>query len=174
MTKKGQYLGGIRTVEDVRRRCRENRENGCWHWPGSNSDGTPTARINGSCVSLRRWVLRQTKPLQTGVTFVVPKCGNQTCVAPAHAVSKRGDQYMRWLNDSGAINTPAQKQKVKEAVRTRKLTKLTPAKAVACAGRIRAQEDPKEVAKSLGIAVHHALKVARGECWAEYVKGIFP
>jgi len=168
----GQYLGGIRTLQCIERRCRVDAETGCWHWLGSTvAEGTPTARIDGKCQSVRRWALSRTRKLQTGRVFVVPKCGHQTCVAPDHAASLRGGAYMRWLNEIGATNTPAQKQRVKDASRARKvIVKLTPAKAVELAQRIHAGEDRATVAASYGVSTVHANKVALGWHWGEYVR----
>ncbi len=168
MTVKGQYLGGIRTIDDVRLRCFVDAD-GCWHWRGATTDGTPIARIGGKCVTVRRWAAQQTRPLQSGFVFLVAKCGHTDCVSPRCAISKRGPDYMRWLNAQGAVNTASQKKRVADSVRARAITKLNPAKAIEVARRVRAGEDRGHVAAQLGITRGHASKVARGESWAEFV-----
>jgi hypothetical protein len=164
---KGQHIGGIRTVEDVRQRCYVDAE-GCWRWRGACKEhGTPQATVLGRRVSVRRWVLEQTKPMQTGRVFVVARCGNHDCVAPRCVVSKRGDQYMRWLVEQGRLGTPKHRLAITKA--SRKKAKLSPTKAAEIARRIHAGEDRGEVAAAYGISRGHANKVARAENWAEFV-----
>lgn len=40
-TKPGDYLGGIRSVEDLRQRCWVDDQTGCWHWRLFTHDGRP-------------------------------------------------------------------------------------------------------------------------------------
>lgn len=39
MFPKGTYLGGIRTLEDLRVRCSIDPDTGCWQWKGAMNDG---------------------------------------------------------------------------------------------------------------------------------------
>lgn len=164
--RKGQCIGGIRTVEDVRQRCYVAPD-GCWHWRGYVTSCTPLATINGKPVSVRRWVLQQTRPLQRGRVFVVAMCGHKTCVAPGCAVSKRGPAFMRWMVESGYHQTTKHRGAIKEA--TRRRSTLTPAAAAEIARRIHAGEDRGAVAAAFGITRSHANAVARGRYWGEYV-----
>lgn len=166
---KGQCIGGIRCVEDVKKRCRID-EDGCWRWRLSCGNELPRATINGRNVSVRRWVAEQCGPLQTGHVNVVAKCGKLDCVSPHCAVSKRGPAFIQWLTEQGRLHTPAHKLAVKEAVR--RSARLNPHKAVAIAKRIRAGEDRGAVAAAFGITRSHANKVARAGTWAEFVRGV--
>jgi hypothetical protein len=89
--KHGAYLGGIRTLEDVRLRCYVDPRSGCWHWRLNFSRG------RSSCVwfiagvehkgtaSRAAWALSGHK-LQPG--WVVSRyrsvCDSQDCCNPAH------------------------------------------------------------------------------------------
>jgi hypothetical protein len=167
--KKGQCIGGIRTIEDVRQRCYVNPETGCWHWRGSMKYGLPQASIGGNCVSVRRWVYAQGSPIVRKRTMIVPKCGHRDCVSPSCAVGKEGVNFSRWLVDQGYLHTPAHRQAIREASRSSRIAKLNPAKAVEIAKRVLAGEDRDRIAGEFGITRNHVNKVARGENWTEFV-----
>lgn len=165
--KKGQCIGGIRTVEDVRQRCYVHPETGCWHWRLCLKGNIPQATINGKNESVRRWVYAQGSKLLRAKTMVVPSCGNRDCVSPDCSIGKEGPGFAKWLMDQGHIHTPAHKLAVKEGVR--RVSKLNPAKAIEVARRVRAGEDRGQIAADAGITRNYANKVARGGNWAEFV-----
>lgn len=164
---KGQCIGGIRTVEDVRQRCYVDPETGCWHWRGAMKINLPQASIMGKTQSVRRWVYAQSSKLLRAKTMVVPSCGCRDCVSPQCAIGKEGPGFARWLMDQGHIHTPAHKLAVKEGVR--RVAKLNPAKAIEIAKRVRAGHDRGQIAADLGVSRNYANKVARGGNWAEFV-----
>lgn len=170
---KGQCIGGIRNVDDVRKRCRVDPE-GCWRWRLScTENGTPHASINGRCCSVRRWVLEQLGRLPGGRIFVVATCGNLDCVSPTCAEAKRGPGFMRFMRAQGRSQTPAHRLAIREASRASPLvSKLNAHKAVDIARRIRAGEDRGIVAAAFGISRAHANRVALGNHWAEFVRGL--
>lgn len=90
-TKTGAYLGGIRTIEDLRQRCRIDAC-GCWVWAYStSSNGRPSVSmfIDGKHKNMngRRAALTLTgkKAVQRDLVATAAKgCVNTLCVNPDH------------------------------------------------------------------------------------------
>ena len=175
--KPGQWIGGIRTVEDVRQRCFIDAD-GCWIWRGCKSDGTPTAKIAGKYWKVRRWVCIQDrakagKPMPAGRWSAACGCAKRQCVSPRCAMPLEPKAFAAWLRDVGYLNTPAHKAACAEAMR-KAAPKLDARKAVECATRILAGEPSASVAASLGICESYAYRVASGRSWAPYTRSLRP
>jgi hypothetical protein len=164
----GKRTDAIRTVEDVRQRCYVDPD-GCWHWRGGmrNAYRTPSAKIGGKPVSVRRWVVLQSRSLADDVK-IVPKCGNSDCVAPGCARPKRPVEFAKWLMDEGHIHTPAHKLAHKEGTRKGPNVKLTPRMAAEIARLVRAGGDRGSIAAQFGITRSHVNNIARGDNWGEF------
>lgn len=89
MTKDGDYLGGIRTVEHIRQRCYVN-ECGCWIWKMGKSHGKPSAtfldggRMRSRDVK-RQAVLMSKIEIPPGHVVTSGCDGGKVCVNPKHA-----------------------------------------------------------------------------------------
>lgn len=112
----GAYLGGIRTVEDMRQRCRMNEVTGCWHWGMACDGATPMVHYVGKDgVRRKQRGRRAALHLQRGVdlapgqvAFAVDECRSLDCVNPSHCRSGSRDDHGEWLARSGlAKNLPA-------------------------------------------------------------------
>ena len=89
MGKKGAYQGGIRTLEDLRIRCR--MEGDCWIWGMGLSHGRPSVCITvdgkKKAVNGKRAALRLAGTYERGGCYATAAdcCPNpQLCVNPAH------------------------------------------------------------------------------------------
>jgi hypothetical protein len=127
----GTYLGGIRTVEDIRQRCRIDRETGCWHWGLAIVDGSPKVHFvdwNGrrrTCRGRRAAViLDRGKDVPRGYE-VFPRliCQADDCVNPAHSRIGTRAEVCRYLVQSGKSKNGTKARHLREIVsRRRKLT----------------------------------------------------
>ena len=79
---------GIRSLDDLKDRCRIDEETGCWIWAGAaNADGQATVWVPalrkttslGSAISL----LTTGRPTRGGL-FMRPVCGRKLCANPEH------------------------------------------------------------------------------------------
>jgi hypothetical protein len=104
--KKGDYLGGIRSVEDLRARSFVDPDTGCWHWRMGLSAGAPRVHIciDGKHTAMRgrRAALLLADRLNPGQTaFARITCRSDDCVNPDHCRSGTRSQHGSWLTQSG-------------------------------------------------------------------------
>jgi hypothetical protein len=102
--KKGDYCGGIWTLQHLKDRCHIEEGTGCWLWRGAMNKGVPNinVRIDGRKLNMRG--SRAAKCLEKGA--ILPKhvecwrvvgCSD-TCVNPKHvkaATAKERGEYTR-------------------------------------------------------------------------------
>ena len=88
--KYGNQINGIRTLEDLRQRCRIDGD--CWIWGLGLSQGKPSVIITGdngkghSQSGRRASVLLSGETIKPGyVVWQSPKCFEHLCVNPAHS-----------------------------------------------------------------------------------------
>lgn len=88
----GTYLGGIRTIEDLRKRSRVDEDTGCWHWSLSMNTSSPkvwfTLCGERTCMRGRRAalsLLNGERLPKDQVAFGTRDCKSDDCVNPAHA-----------------------------------------------------------------------------------------
>jgi hypothetical protein len=99
----GTYLGGIRSLDDLRARCRVDRCTGCWHL--LRPDGSPVPAVAGGrhmvhvhgrgvMTSLRAaYELANGEPVPADrVVFRSAECRSNDCVSPLHI--RRGTRRM--------------------------------------------------------------------------------
>lgn len=86
----GAYMGGVRTIEDIRRRCTVDDDTGCWHWRLAMNCNAPHIHFNlaGSVHTMRG--RRAVKAIEAGAP-INPKLScigldtcDANCVAPDH------------------------------------------------------------------------------------------
>lgn len=134
--KQGAYLGGIRTIEDIRKRCRVDSDTGCWHWALCLMEGRtprlfyvgPEPGAKGISTTGRRAAahLSRGKPLQRDeVVFPVPTCRSPDCVNPRHFIIGTKKDEGSMLKKSGRLKgNPRNIAANRRIVRVR--AKLTP------------------------------------------------
>lgn len=130
--KKGAYLGGIRTVEDIRIRCRID-ECGCWIWGLARRRGTPIATIldgdrHRSILARTAAMIVAGKAPRSGnlVAFAKVDCQNPIdCVNPDHIRFGTRKQMGEALSKRGLFRDPDRLAKLKAEGRKRQ--KLTSA-----------------------------------------------
>lgn len=87
----GAYLGGVRSVADVRLRCVLDADSGCWHLRTGHGKPQPLGRVQriwvhgrGSVSATRAvWELAHEAPLPRG-RRAVRVCGSYDCANPEH------------------------------------------------------------------------------------------
>jgi hypothetical protein len=111
---RGAYLGGIRTVADLRARCRVDDDTGCWHWSMGFSQGSPRIHLalDGRNTAMRgrraALLLARGKDVRPGlVVFARLQCRSADCVNPAHCRAGTRQQHGEWQRLSGTGRTPA-------------------------------------------------------------------
>jgi hypothetical protein len=88
--KHGAYLGGVRSLEDIRLRCYCSDDDECWHF--RTARGKPVSKVlcqsiwfNGMSSSVTRvvWQLKTKKPVAADMV-VYRVCSAYDCVNPKH------------------------------------------------------------------------------------------
>jgi hypothetical protein len=115
--KKGTRLGGIDSVEALKKRCIVDDDTGCWHWCMAFTEGAPKVHywhpVTGErCVGKGRRValiLARGKDLPPkNLAWQRMCCASSDCVNPDHARSGSKAEWGRWLSSTGRVkNLPA-------------------------------------------------------------------
>lgn len=89
---------GIRTIEDIRLRCKIDEDIGCWIWAGANSNGLPCTWFpplrKTTSLGVAICYIRTGKPPPRGTCWH-SVCGNKACVNPKHR--KAGNRSSQML-----------------------------------------------------------------------------
>lgn len=169
----GAYLGGIRTIEDLRQRCRVDDLSGCWHWSLCITQGMPKVHfvLNGKrgCSRGRKAALllsgKEVKPGH--VVFAIRKCTSDDCVNPEHSRSDNRKNHGSYLRASGKAKTPAKSAAARENILHHR-AKITMEKA----REIRAStETQAALAKQYGIAQSAIWSIKHNRAWKESLPG---
>ncbi len=165
----GTYLGGIRSIEDLRLRCRLDEDTGCWHWTGATECGAPklwVASIGKVMVGYRAAKILAGTTIKPG-HHVWPTCRSRDCLNPAHSTTGTRAAMSEWKRR----NRPHRLHPATFAAATRKRRRryvLDPEKVK----EIRASDENNHV---LGAryGCHHSTisKVKRGESWNDTANG---
>jgi len=107
---------GVRSLEQLRQRCRVDEITGCWIWAGamsvpSNRDCKPTTRVwlpddsrpgRGSLTTAGRaaWILAG-KPIKPGQVVYRVSCHDHECINPGHARAGSRSEMGAHLSASG-------------------------------------------------------------------------
>jgi len=165
----GAYLGGIRSVEDLRLRCRIDSDTGCWHWSLSITQGSPKVHfvLDGMRMAARgrrAAVLLSGRPIpKDHIAFAAKHCKSDDCVNPEHAVCSNVANHRTRLKILGLCKSPAKTAAALRTART-KLSKLSLEKA----REIRASDETYvALGKRYGVAPSCIGSVKRGEAWKE-------
>ena len=100
--KLGQWLGGIRNLQDMKNRCRINDETDCWHWMGAKTGGKypkVSMKVNGverAFTGVKTVFLLMGKEVPEGMTVYHHKCNTLDCLNPAHL--RVGTHKEKWAH----------------------------------------------------------------------------
>jgi hypothetical protein len=108
----GAYLGGIRTVEDLRKRCRLDGLTKCWHWGLAMVQGSPSVHFKAPDTGLRvkmrgrsaaLYLLRGQSLPAGHMAWAKVDCRSDDCVNPDHCRSGTKVQWGQCLGESGVL-----------------------------------------------------------------------
>lgn len=161
----GAYLGGIRTVEDLRQRCCIDDDTGCWHWGGATSNGLPIMRIPAlgrSTTSGAAICMLVTGKTPAPGVFWYRRCQSRDCVNPDHRVIGNKSRTMKARKFKHSAQTKAAlslsrrrvPEEVIEAIRT-------------------SDDSPQEAAERHGVHLSYVYRVRRGESRRPVVSSVF-
>jgi hypothetical protein len=163
----GAYLGGIRTVEDLRQRCRVDEDTGCWHWGLAMVQGHPKVHfvmdgVRTSTRGRRASLLLAGKVILKGhVVFPVRKCHADDCMNPDHARSGSRANHGQYLKASGRAKTPAKQAAARMVSKTFRAT-INEEKAQAIR---ESTKSTYELAREYGIAQSAIWSIKAGRAW---------
>lgn len=150
---------GIRTLADIKLRCRIDEVTRCWVWEFGQVNGAPRVWFGGKVTTAGRavWLLKHGAPPPTGMV-VVRTCGNPLCCNPAH-------MRLGSPGDVGAVT--AQTGKLKgDPLRAMRARKAGLARAVRTPEFVAAvladQRRYADIAASLGVSYSLVQKVKNG------------
>lgn len=111
--KPGMYLGGIRSVDDLKERCRVDEDTGCWHWllwcwdsglPGVwLVQGDKRGKVSGRRAAL---ILAGKCVRRGDKAFATPNCFSIDCVNPAHCRLGSMRDVMQLASERGKFDDP--------------------------------------------------------------------
>jgi hypothetical protein len=171
--KEGAYLGGIRSVEDLRQRCRVDEDTGCWHW-GLCRTPQGYARVyfvmNGkayTAAARRAAVMLSTgEELRRGhVAFAQKVCQTPIdCANPEHSRASTRSNHGSYIATTGRYKT------VRHAAASRATIRRCRAKiTLEDARAIRASDELYRVlAERYGVSEKHICEIRRGKVWKEH------
>lgn len=167
----GTYLGGIRTLEDIRLRCRIDDETGCWIWSLGAVEGFPRIELQPLGGKRRRVtgttaiaILKTGAKPGKGMVAYCACCVN-LCVNPEHVAVGTRAQHGAHITKSGRWKgSPARLKANRKNVRNRASTKLSIHKA----REIRASPlTEMELSRIYGVPASQIGSIRRGRAWRE-------
>lgn len=170
-TKPGDYLGGIRTVEDLRQRCWVDEQTGCWHWRLFAHRGRPqvcymlpdgTPRRSAGRRAALELARGARLPRSVDVFAARSKCsGASDCCNPAHARTGSRSELLRARSLSAASRNAM-------CLSATRLQRSKSSITMEIARRIRASADTTAVeAARWGISKSTVGAIRRGDIWRE-------
>ena len=164
----GTYLGGIRTIKDLRDRCRINHETDCWHWSMGKDKGIPKVHFvlkgkRHNTKGRRAAVMLKTGGTLPPGTMVWPSCETLDCVNPAHTEQGTKAEHIR------TVVAPKLKQNPKLILWSRAYAREHRAKInMDQAREIRGSiEKTGALCKRYGLAASVVRAIRRGDSWRE-------
>lgn len=170
-TKPGAYLGGIRTVDDVRLRCYVDPETDCWHWRLHFARGRTQCVWLGADGQVRKgaaaraaWELAGRR-LAPG--WIVSRdrrvCESEDCCNPAH--HRAGPR-------AKVIPALTEEQRLTHRIATTRASRQRASLSMDAARRIRQSgETLAAEAAKWGVSPSTVSQVRRGETWREVILG---
>lgn len=107
--KEGQWCGGIRSITDLKNRCRIDDETGCWNWMGGKTKGKypkismKIHGVNHAFSGVKVAMLLSGHEVGDGMTVFHYKCTSNGCLNPGHL--KVGTFKDKWahIKDAGYL-----------------------------------------------------------------------
>lgn len=171
---KGTYLGGIRTVADLRSRCSVDEYTECWHWQLSMVQGAPKVHFvtpdTGKRIGMRgrraAVYLDKGHNIEMGRSvFARAMCKSLDCVNPEHSRAGNRDTMGRALAESGRAKNLLSKRAASTATARRTRAKIT----MDDARQIRVSDETQAaLAKQYGIAQSAIWAIKTGKAWCEH------
>ena len=150
---------GIRTIEDLKGRCRIDELTGCWEWGGGRDAHKraclwlPELGRQGS-LGMAACLLRTGKAPTKGVNWFVA-CRTKDCANPMHRKPGSRSEQMRAAN---ITRNPLERGKIARGRRAN--SKLSDEMAAA----IRASSDSLRIlSKRYGVSISHCSNIKRGK-----------
>lgn len=126
----GTYLGGIRTLDDLRQRCvidEIDDRNACWHF--RRADGTKhrpgvvqkvwVHGVGATYVTRAAWLLARGEHVKGQQWRVVRACCSDDCVNPSHLRKTDMHRHQVLLGKAGRASTPAKRAAIHRIGRER-------------------------------------------------------
>lgn len=159
MTRKTRQ-DGIRTMDDIKARCRIDTETGCWVWAGAMQRGTPRVWLPSfgvqSMSGALQWLIHGTRPL-SGL-MLVPTCRNPACANPKHREWGTRSDLFSILRPKLAADHRARIGAGKRKVSLLYSPELH--------HEIMTTKEPiKDMAARLGVHFTHLYRIRRGKAW---------
>lgn len=171
---KGVYQGGIRTLEDLRIRCRMEDDTGCWIFAGGTSHGKPSVALviggRTRAIGGRRAALILAGNELSRDDWVVPyRCANAMCVNPAHAKATTAAKVRKLGGEKTKADPALRAIRVAVGIKARaRLSKITPADVL----QILADPRPaKDVCKDYGITASNVYAIRARRMWRDVIGG---
>lgn len=171
----GAYLGGIRTVEDLRQRCRVDDDTGCWHWGLSKGDDGRIwchFRHDGKQIKTtgrRAALLLAGKTIAPKhVVFPTRACTSDDCVNPEHCRSSTRANHGQYMRATGRAKTPAKSASARALAHARR--KLTWDQV----HEIRASDETQAaLALRFGVSQFCIWSIVSGRSWKQPASSVF-
>lgn len=171
----GTYLGGVRSIADVRERCAMDPDGGCWHL--RTGHGKPLRRdrahkiwIHGrGCVSAPRavWELAHERPMPKG-RRAVRMCESYDCANPEHIRALRHSDAQRHIIGGWHDMTPGRRAQLVRMQRARR--RFTPEQVA----EIRLSTvSAAALARKLGCAPEQVRDVRNGKTYRDPVASVW-
>ena len=170
---KGTYLGGIRTVADLRERCRIDETTGCWHWGLAVVHGKPKVHFTAPDTGVRTsmhgqraavYLRDRVAPAKGILVWRKDSCHSRDCVNPAHAVMGTPAEHGAYVRRTGMMRGLPQTIAANRRIARTKLAKLTAEQAQ----DIRCSDEPNAaLSERYGVAQSAVSSIKRGEAWKD-------
>jgi hypothetical protein len=172
--KHGTYLGGIRTVDDLRQRCCIDEEAGCWLWGAGRSECEPCVRyvLDGNCMKTtgrRAALLLSGVKIPEGMRAIARvECRSGQCVNPKHCKVGTVRDIVRRLVHEGRFDTPGRRVRLARGNETRSKTTREQRLEV-----MLSDEPTASVAARLGISLGRVRQIRSAGAPAPFVNSVF-
>lgn len=152
---------GIKTLADLKDRCRIDAETGCWPWAGGKQGRSPRVWIPGlgaqSITFALQWLAHGTRP-ESG-RMLIPACRNIDCANIAHRTWGTRSELFSILRPVLQIG-----HKVRIGAAKRRVSAIySPEVHLEIMG---SKEPAKALGLRLGIHPTHIARIRRGDRWA--------
>lgn len=163
----GAYLGGIRTLQQVRGRCIVD-DSGCWHLRSARGAPMPRGKVHriwlhglGSTSATRAvWLLAHPGKGVPSGHLVVRTCASYDCVAPAHLRPMSSGAHKRMQHRAGRWLVGARRAAWERLLAARR--KLAPEQV---AEVLRSPLSATQLARQFGVSTETVAAVRRGDSY---------